>query len=176
MSEQHQYLATAYRWGQENGHHYFVYSGPDKDKAIALAQVETTDRGGKYAVQVVEFDENGIDYQQIFYSPSSMEFSDAKGPYHNHKHDYFQALGHFMDSACEGFVYLPEGEQKDGIRTLKHTRVEVPQYMMNERDRQRELLATWDRIEKQRTPQPRKAEPCPTSESSPVPSATEPSP
>lgn len=142
------YLAVGFRWGAENAHQYFVYCGTDRGKAIALARLETIDRGGKYAVAVYEFSLDGGDYTQVFYSPSSMEHSDAPGPEYDWRKDYFETLGHFVDDACDGFVYLPvEGDASKG---MKHTAVEVPEYLREERERGLSRLKQLNDIQRQR--------------------------
>jgi hypothetical protein len=131
------YIAVAYRWGFTNEHWYFVYVGLDAVKAVTLAEHEAQDRGGKYGCVVYEFDEGGTDYQQIFYSPSMTEEPSTKGPQHNHRVDYFIALGLFFDSACEGAVYLPN--QANESKLHKEV-VTVPDVLKAERDRQRERM------------------------------------
>lgn len=174
----HQFIVVAYRWGWTNGHQYFVYAGTDKEKAIALAKVETNDRGGKYGCAVYEFADNGIDYQQVFYTPSGMEFADAQAPYHNHRIDYFERLGHFMDEVCDGHVYLPVPGDTEGVQGLKHTLVEPPAYMIEKRKRELDVLAMWEKLENEKTErrsQPREPT-CSPIENLSAPSAVRPSP
>lgn len=70
------YYATAYRWGKENGHHYFVFASPDKHAAIDAAEQECVDRGGKYGVVVREQGEEVI----VAYFPS-LDDRDAEQPH-----------------------------------------------------------------------------------------------
>jgi hypothetical protein len=130
------YFTVAYRWGYTNEHSYFVYVGTDQVKAVTLAENEAQDRGGKYGCAVYEFDENGIDYQLIFYSPSMSEDQTDREPKHNFRLDYLTMMGLFFDGACDGAVYLP-GEAGKGA---KHTLVDVPEVLKAERDRQLEQL------------------------------------
>lgn len=59
------YLAIAYRYGWSNGHWYVVFADTDKDKVLAIAELETHDRAGKYGVQVT------CDDEIVAYFPSS---------------------------------------------------------------------------------------------------------
>jgi hypothetical protein len=133
----HFYFVVAYRWGCTNEHWYFVYAGVDQVKAVTMAENEAQDRGGKYGCAVFEFDESGTDYQMIFYAPSMNEAQTAKAPIHEHRHDYYIRLGMMFEQACEGAVYVPDGETQNG---MKHTLVTVPQLLKDERLRQLELM------------------------------------
>ena len=115
------YLAIAYRWGELSNHHYMVYAGSDKTKALALAENEPQYRGGKYSCSVLEFNEDGTDYERIAHF-NSMAKEDK--PYHNHRADMFESLGHLMHDYSQGKVYLP-----DGGLTLKPVEVEPPQWV-----------------------------------------------
>jgi hypothetical protein len=99
------YLVTAYRWGWLNGHQYQAYCGPDKTKALALAQAETQDRGGKYGCAVYEWNEDGIECRRIAYFGAMME--QEKEPFHNWRIDYFEKLGHILDRYATGNMLLP---------------------------------------------------------------------
>jgi len=86
------WIATAYRWGWSNNHHYIVYAGDDYDRAMELAEEEANDRGGKYGVVVRSYTE---DYSRVFgYFPSSYG---EKLPYHNYRLDYISRLGHMLE-------------------------------------------------------------------------------
>ena len=134
------YLATAHRWGATNNHSYHVYGGLDRTKAIALAQAEREGRGGKYAVVVWAFDDDGTDYRSVAYFPSSMEEEGAVVPHHNHRIDYFEHLGHFLDSMVDGHCLLPDPLFTN---TLSLQAVECPEYARVEVARQRQILAVW---------------------------------
>jgi hypothetical protein len=61
------YVATAYRWGWYNDHHYVVAASVDRDAVLAAAEDEPSDRGGKYGVEVVEYPSE----ETIAYFPSA---------------------------------------------------------------------------------------------------------
>lgn len=65
------YLAIAYRYGDINGHWYVVSADTDKEKVLALAELEPHDRGGKYGVAVTCHKPNG-DTENVAYFPSSI--------------------------------------------------------------------------------------------------------
>lgn len=119
------YLATAYRWGETNNHWYYVYAGTDRTKAMALAQVERDDRGGKYAVAVWEFTQDGCDYRLAGYFPSSAEQAETTEPSYSHHIDYYQRLGHFLHECATGKALLPDPE-KSGQLTYQD--VQIPEY------------------------------------------------
>ncbi|HEU5132860.1 MAG TPA: hypothetical protein VFT26_12180, partial [Pyrinomonadaceae bacterium] len=68
-------------------------------------------------------------------------------PMHNHRTDYLVSLGMCLEQACKGSVYLPVEGDKDGVMGLKHTLVEVPQFMKDEQARALKRLEQWERIE-----------------------------
>lgn len=119
------YLATAYRWGETNNHWYYVYAGCDRTKAMALAQVERDDRGGKYGVAVWEFTPDGCDYRLAGYFPSSAETIDTMEPRYSHHIDYYHRLGSFLHEAATGKALLPN-PQAPG--TLTYQDVQIPDY------------------------------------------------
>jgi hypothetical protein len=125
------YLVTAYRWGQTNNHWYHVYCGPDRTKALALAQNECDDRGGKYGAVVWEFDEDGVDYKRIAYFTSSQDTDD--GPYHSHQRDYLERLGFTLDEAYSGKCLLAKPDET----RMEYVMIELPPALRGEVERQR---------------------------------------
>jgi hypothetical protein len=133
---------TAYRWGCTNEHAYHVYAGLDRTKAFAMASAENSGRGGKYGVVVWEFDADGTDYKAVGYFGSSMEGEEAKAPHHNHRIDYFERIGQFLDSASRGQCLLPDPKRPN---TVKYTDVPaLPDYLQAEVVRQRALMQFWE--------------------------------
>jgi hypothetical protein len=142
------YLVTAYRWGCTNEHAYHVYAGLDRTKAIAMAHSENEGRGGKYGVVIWEFDGDGVDYKAIGYFGSSMEDETIKGPHHNHRIDYFERIGQFLDSASRGQALMPDPKRPN---TVKYQDVPpLPDYLQNEVVRQREFLKVWEHADAKR--------------------------
>jgi hypothetical protein len=109
------YLVVAYRWGWLNNHQYIIYCGPDETKAIALADSETGDRGGKYGAAVYKFNDDGTDYEKIYYTSSS--YGEEK-PYHNYRIDMFESLGHCMHDYADGYVFLPDPDKKGFMKRV----------------------------------------------------------
>jgi hypothetical protein len=131
------YFVVAYRWGFTNEHWYFVYVGVDRDKAEALAKEEVQERGGKYGCAVFAFNDDGRDYELVYYAPCMTEDAAATSPRHNHRLDYFERLGMLFDDACEGEAWLPTEAEPGLLRTVK---VDVDARLRAERDRQRARL------------------------------------
>lgn len=143
------YLVTAYRWGWTNGHQYQVYCGPDRTKALALAQNENEDRGGKYGCAVYEWNEDGTECKRIAYFGATM--CDENEPFHNWRIDYFEKLGHVLEGYGEGNMLLPDPARK-GI--LKFTEVEKPpQFVLDEIKRARDFRDTMIRLHAEKRPQ-----------------------
>ena len=92
------YIATAYRFGWTNAHTYPVYIGEDVVKAVALAQCEANDRGGKYGVQVVECTETLDEQQTVAYYPSSYGEDE---PYVNKRIALSDRIGGGVLTECE---------------------------------------------------------------------------
>ena len=127
------YLVTAYRWGLLNNHQYYVYAGPDKTKALALAQAEPCGRGGKYGCAVYCFADDGISNTLEAYFPSS--YAEEK-PYHDERLDMFVQLGVVLRNYAQGIVYLPDPD-RDGI--LKPVKMDPPEWVVSEVKRAEEL-------------------------------------
>lgn len=131
------FLAMAYRWGYLNNHHYIIYCGTDEQKAVALAQAECADRGGKYGCIVWGYKDAGPEQEvrKVAYFRSMAE-SESKGPMHNYRIDMFQTLGHAFYDYAKGTAYLPEDspdlKDKDGkpMTISKPYKVEPPQWVI----------------------------------------------
>ncbi len=73
------YVVTAYRWGSRElvDETYLVYVGVARETAKLLATEEHDNRGGKYAIEIVEYsgmvDEDGPLGTVIHYSSSAMD-------------------------------------------------------------------------------------------------------
>lgn len=137
------FLAVAYRWGEANGHWYFIYAGLDFDKAAAMAQAECQDRGGKYACVVWKFDGNGTNFKSAAYFPSSLCADDVAIPHHNHRRDYYQHLGFFLNDVADGKALLPDPEEPSG-RSLTYQSVECPEFIKKAVAHQRDMLKIWE--------------------------------
>lgn len=141
------YLVTAYRWGWLNGHQYQVYCGTDRTKALALAQNEQQDRGGKYGCAVYEWDADGTEFKRIAYFGGSMEGEDE--PFHNWRINYFEALGHTLDAYADGRVYVPHDDGT--MKTLKSVVIEPPpERVLNEIKRHKEFCDAMFRMQDER--------------------------
>lgn len=135
------YLVTAYRWGCTNEHAYHVYCGADRTKALALARSEQADRGGKYAAVVWEFDADGTEQKPIAYFHSSMDPDNAVVPHHNHRIDYFERIGQFVDECMSGKALLPDPANAKHLTYQEIT--PLPDYLQAQVQRQREFLKVW---------------------------------
>lgn len=110
------YLTIAYRWGWINNHHYIVYCGPDETKAVAMAESETSYRGGKYGCVVFRFNDDGTEYEQIHYSNSL--WGEEK-LHHNCRIDMFEELGHRLHDYASGNVLWPDPENPGFMKFIK---------------------------------------------------------
>lgn len=143
------YLVTAYRWGDLNGSdHYFVYCGTDEDKALKLAEEERDDRGGKYGVQVVQFNDDGTEYKQVAYHPGLLDDGDA--PHHNTRYDMLASLGSSLEEAAtrstfEMHVHNPGEKGSYRIRPMK---IKVPRWVRAAYGRAKKHEALMNRIYK----------------------------
>lgn len=132
------FLAMAYRWGYTNNHHYIIYCGMDEQKAVACAQAECNDRGGKYGCVVWGYKDAGPEQEvrKVAYFRSMAE-TEAKGPQHNYRLDMFQTLGHAFYDFAQGTIYLPEDDTtlKDRggkpMKVLKPHKVDPPQWVID---------------------------------------------
>ena len=85
------FLVKAYRFGFVNEHNYVVYCGNDKDMAYDLAEEEANERGGKYAMLILEYPEDGIDPISVDYLNSSLGEDRLKHNWMNEKRQYMQS-------------------------------------------------------------------------------------
>ena len=137
------YLVTAYRWGWLNGHQYQVYCGTDREKAIHLAQDEQEGRGGKYGCAVYEWNEQGAQCKRIAYYGAMMNAEEA--PFHNWRIDYFQQLGHILESYTEGKMLLPNPDRPGFL--IYADVPKPPQFVLDEVQRAREHYDTMARLD-----------------------------
>lgn len=131
------YFVIAYRWGCTNLHHYFVYCGQDRTKADALANAECSDRGGKYGVAVYEFDTDGTNYNLASYFGAIMHQEEK--PFHNHRIDFFQSLGHKFADFAQG----RETHVEDSI--VKWKECDPPQWVKDEYEREKKTCEFMER-------------------------------
>jgi hypothetical protein len=139
------FLVMAHRWGATNNHWYMVYGGDDFGKAYAMAKAENLDRGGKYATTVLGFRDSGEAHTALAYFPSSMEPDDATAPHHNHRLDYFQQLGIFLDDAADGKCLLPT---PGDVKRLTYQPVDCPPFMRMKVEEARQLHKAMINIER----------------------------
>lgn len=103
------YLTIAYRYGQTNSHWYVVYVGEDQDKAMALAEDEVAERGGKYGVATFKVGDTQapeLSYRTMlcYYASSLNETL----PYHNYRYDELMEMGVILEDYTKGHVYRVE--------------------------------------------------------------------
>lgn len=121
------YLVVAYRWGNLNLGHHFVYLGTDEAQAIARARAENENRGGNYGCVVYEF-RDGHEQRVVAYFPSSWG---EKHPLHNTRIDMLISLGLKFEDFAKGTVWLPSGDP-DLPGLLEATTVEPPEWVKKE--------------------------------------------
>lgn len=131
------YHVTAYRWGNLNLHQYRVYCGPDRTKAIALAENECNDRGGKYGCAVYEWNEDGTDCKRIAYFSAMMHEEPA--PFHNWRIDYFERLGHLLDQWHKGTVLIADPANPKGAMKFVRDLPRPPPEILGEIERHEKL-------------------------------------
>lgn len=151
------FLTMAYRWGDTNGHHYIIYCGTDEQKAVACAQAECDDRGGKYGCVVWGFQDAGPEQEsrKVAYFPSSAD-PQAKVPTNNYRRDMFQTLGHAFHDYAKGTAWLPEDspdmEDKDGnpLKVLRPHPVEPPQWVIDRVAQEERICEVMSKMERAR--------------------------
>lgn len=117
------YVATAYRWGWYNNHHYVVTAGVDRDAVLEAAEEECSGRGGKYGVEVVEHPSD----ETIAYYPSSYNEKRAKM---NWRIAAAENIGIAVLAACEdGHAHLP---CKDDPGRLEVADVTLPDWLVKQ--------------------------------------------
>ena len=120
------YVATAYRWGWYNNHHYVVTAGVDNVVVVVVpvtkvAEEECSARGGKYGVEVVEHPSD----ETIAYYPSSYNEKRAKM---NWRIAAAENIGIAVLAACEdGQTHLP---CKDEPGRLEAVDVTLPDWLV----------------------------------------------
>lgn len=142
------YLAIAYRWGAANDHHYFVYAGADRTKALGLARAEVADRGGKYDAVVYEFTADGIDYKPVAYFAAYNENEHRLDVRHNHRKDFYERLGALLYEAASGRALLPS--PADPKVLLYQPCEPLPEFLLAEVARQKKFYDTLSKVEDDR--------------------------
>jgi len=127
------YIATAYRWGELNGHRYLVAAGTDRDLVIQAASAEVRERSGKYGVEVVSLTLTG-EQKRVAYLPS---MCDEPAPRHNHRVDLAERIGHIVrDAVDDGTTWEPDPEaNRTGVQ--RQVPVEVPDWLRAAVERER---------------------------------------
>lgn len=85
------YVTIAYRYGFTNLHTYLVSIVPAEKDAKSKARQEWLDRGNKYGVEVVRYDETGVKKPEtVAYFPSQ---NGESGPVFGERHYVGQQVG-----------------------------------------------------------------------------------
>lgn len=151
------FLSIAYRWGDLNGHHYVIYCGTDEQKAVACAQAECDDRGGKYGCVVWGYKDAGPEQtvRKVAWFPGMR--GGTGGPMNNYRLDMFRTLGFAFYDYAKGTAWLPEDstdlEDKNGdpIKVLKPHKVEPPQWVIERVLQEEKICAVMSKIEDRST-------------------------
>lgn len=125
------YIVLAYRWGNANDHWYYLYAGVDETKAMAMAESERDGRGNKYGCVVMRTNELGELWEQHAYFACGKE----EEPTFNWRLEYFERLGHVLDSYVDGHLMIPE----EGKRTMTGIKVEPIPLLVEEAARHRRM-------------------------------------
>ena len=123
------YLVQAFRWGWTNNHHYLVYAGPDREKAIRLASAECAGRGGKYGVQVTEVTCNGEEIDHLEHIAYYSSLHGEKQPHTNWRIEWFESVGNVLCTHWEDGIGQPD----------EHIPVWIQQLIMQRRDEYKAL-------------------------------------
>lgn len=107
------FLVKAYRYGFVNEHNYVVYCGNDGEMAYNLAEEEANERGGKYAMLILEYPQDGIDPISVDYLGSSLGEDRLKHNWMNEKRAYLQ-------SALEDYLNgrVTDTQLRDKVATI----------------------------------------------------------
>jgi hypothetical protein len=147
------FLAMAYRWGDLNEHHYVIYVGADEQKAVACAQAEENDRGGKYGCVVWGYADAGAEQavRKVAWFPGTR--GGKGGPAMNYRLEMYQTLGHAFHDYAKGTIWLPEDspdrEDKNGdpVKILKPHKADPPQWVIDRVEQEEKICAVMSKIE-----------------------------
>ena len=121
------YTVVAFRFGWTNAHRYDVAVTPSKSEALAIAEDEANDRGGKYGVQVLEWASSRSAKPIAYYSSSYGEDAPAE----NLRYQVFHRLGQDVHRAVtEGVVWAPSPEGTKGAPCLAELGEKPPQWLL----------------------------------------------
>lgn len=127
------YVATAYRWGTYNEHHYLVAAGLDKEAVLAQAKGARDDRAGKYGVEVVAMPAAGtaadpaVQYGPIAYFPSMAGEDRAE---EDQRREALVSFGHqVLEVVQSAKHWVADVELQEGVYSRKPVEVEVPAWV-----------------------------------------------
>jgi hypothetical protein len=145
------YLTIAYRFGQTNNHWYVVYMGDDQDKAMALAEDEVAERGGKYGVatfKVADTQTPELTYRTMlcYYASSLNETL----PYHNYRYDELMEMGVILEDYTKGHVYRVEETSPQTPAFVEKVGIEPDDIVVKEVTRRKEKYAMLSQAQKQK--------------------------
>lgn len=145
------YLTIAYRFGQTNNHWYVVYMGDDQDKAMALAEDEVAERGGKYGVatfKVADTQTPELTYRTMlcYYASSLNETL----PYHNYRYDELMEMGVILEDYTKGHVYRVEETSPQTPAFVEKVGIEPDAIVVKEVTRRKEKYAMLSQAQKQK--------------------------
>jgi hypothetical protein len=145
------YLTIAYRYGQTNNHWYVVYMGDDQDKAMALAEDEVAERGGKYGVatfKVADTQAPELSYRTMlcYYASSLNETL----PYHAYRYDELMDMGMILEDYVQGYVYRVEEHNPQTPAFVEKVSIEPNDIVVKETKRRKEKYSMLTQAQTQR--------------------------
>lgn len=145
------YLTIAYRYGQTNNHWYVVYMGDDQDKAMALAEDEVAERGGKYGVatfKVADTQAPELSYRTMlcYYASSLNETL----PYHAYRYDELMDMGMILEDYVQGYVYRVEEHNPQTPAFVEKVGIEPNDIVVKEAKRRKEKYSMLTQAQAQR--------------------------
>jgi hypothetical protein len=147
----HNYLSVAYRFGQTNNHWYVVYLGDDQAKAMALAEDEVAERGGKYGVATFKVPDTHVpevSYKTMLcYFPSA---ANERVPYHAYRYDELMDMGRILEDYVQGHVYRIEETNPQTPAFVEKVGIEPNAIVVKEATRRKEKYAMLTQAQIQR--------------------------
>ena len=145
------YLTIAYRFGQTNNHWYVVYMGDDQDKAMALAEDEVAERGGKYGVATFKVSDTQapeLSYRTMlcYYASSLNETL----PYHAYRYDELMDMGMILEDYIQGHVYRIKEHNPQTPAFVEKVGIEPDAIVVKEANRRKEKYSKLTQLQQER--------------------------
>jgi hypothetical protein len=125
--------------------------GDDQDKAMALAEDEVAERGGKYGVatfKVADTQTPELSYRTMlcYYASSLNETL----PYHNYRYDELMEMGVILEDYTKGHVYRVEETDPQTPAFVEKVGIEPDDIIVKEANRRKEKYSKLTQLQQER--------------------------